>query len=68
MKYWTRKVYQYSLDGKFINLYYGYKNASRETGIKIYSIYSASNGHNKTAGGYIWEKSKKLFRMKEPGV
>lgn len=56
-----RKVYQYDLDGNFINEYKCVNEASRQTGINNHAISSnalKSNTYNKSAGGYQWSYEK----------
>jgi len=50
----SKVVYQYSLEGKFIDKYYGCCEANRLTGIDRSSISLAVNGKSNKAGGFIW--------------
>lgn len=60
--YWDIPVYQYDLDGNFIQEYKSGADARRKTG--IWSINSCCNGGIKSAGGYIWsyEKHDKILK------
>lgn len=53
----SRRVSQYSLDGKFIKEYNTLKEADEDTGISFKNISKAVRGHRKTAGGFIWKFS-----------
>jgi hypothetical protein len=44
------------LDGEKIK-FESCSEASRQTGVSLQQIYSAVNGHTKTAGGCKWEKT-----------
>ena len=58
------KVYQYNLDGKFIKLHSGVRDARRELGIRVKddAITDVCNGKRHTAHGYIWSWDyKELF-------
>lgn len=47
-----RRTLQFSLDGKFIKEWYSAREASRQCHC---NVYQCCNGHQKTAGGYIWK-------------
>ena len=57
------KIFQYSLDGEFINSFYTAVDASRETGVCERNILQVANKEpfnkngaiRKQAGGYIWK-------------
>lgn len=49
-----KKVYQYTLDGKFIKEWDAISIASTNCNINKDSISNCARGGNKTAGGYIW--------------
>lgn len=51
----SKKVYQYSLDGKFIAEYPSTKEVERQLGYKVPNISYCCNGKQKTAYGYIWK-------------
>ncbi len=52
----SKKVYQYSLDGKLIAKFDGVREAGRITGIQSSTIGKVAKGNTirKTAGGYVW--------------
>lgn len=52
----SKKVYQYSLDGKLIAKFDGVRDAGRITGIQSATIGKVAKGNTirKTAGGYVW--------------
>ena len=52
----SKKVYQYTLDGVYVNTYNSVTEAINLTGIK--HISSACNGTRKSAGGFIWRYNK----------
>lgn len=54
--YWDRPVYQYDLDGNFIQGYKSGADARRKT--RILAINLCCNGGVKSAGGYIWSYEK----------
>lgn len=54
--YWDRPVYQYDLDGNFIQGYKSGANARRKT--RILAINLCCNGGVKSAGGYMWSYEK----------
>lgn len=49
-----KEVYQYSLDGKFINKYESSNEAERQTGILACSIAQVCKQKRYSAGGYLW--------------
>lgn len=49
-----REVYQYSLNGDFVNCFNSAAEAKRKTGIDSSSILRVCKGQRKTAGGYKW--------------
>lgn len=53
----SKKIGQYDLDGKLLNIYYGSGEASRATGICDVTIRKACKGGYgcKTRGGFIWK-------------
>lgn len=54
--YWDRPVYQYDLDGNFIQGYKSGADARRKT--RILAINLCCNGGVKSAGGYMWSYEK----------
>ena len=50
----SKKVYQYSLDGRLINEYASTKEAKAMTGVDCGHISACCNGKRKTAGAFIW--------------
>lgn len=54
--YWDIPVYQYGLDGNFIQGYKSGADARRKTGILAINL--CCNGGVKSAGGYIWSYEK----------
>lgn len=54
--YWDIPVYQYDLDGNFIQGYKSGADAKRKTGILAINL--CCNGGVKSAGGYIWSYEK----------
>lgn len=54
--YWDRPVYQYDLDGDFIQGYKSGADARRKT--RILAINLCCNGGVKSAGGYMWSYEK----------
>lgn len=55
----NRKIYQFSLNGELINIYYGYAEAANAIGKEQGSgnIYKCCQGDIKTAYGYVWSLS-----------
>jgi hypothetical protein len=49
-----RKVFQYTLGGKFIAEHDGWKDAENNTGIDSRRIFDAAHRKNGTAHGYMW--------------
>ena len=49
-----KKIKQYDLNGKLINIFESIKQASEITGISYTGIIKAAKGKIKTSGGYIW--------------
>lgn len=52
-----KKVYQYSIDGKFIKEWISLKDASSILNIPKTCISDCCNKRHKTAGGYVWRYS-----------
>lgn len=52
----SKKVYQYTLDGKFIKMWECSAYACKELCINKSSLSEASSGKQKTAGGFLWRK------------
>lgn len=50
----SKQVYQYSLDGKIINVYPSAHEASRQTNFSRGNISACCLGLKKTTNGYIW--------------
>lgn len=64
-KWMTKKVYQYTLDGEFIDVYDSTIKASEETGIPDKSITHACLDKCFTAQSYIWSYSNDESVIKE---
>lgn len=62
-----KKVYQYSLNGDYINEYKSLSSAYRETGINHKSISECCLGKTKQCKGYVWsyKKSKHMDSIKD---
>ena len=58
----SKNIYQYSLDGKYLNHYYGAMEAERLTGINHSLITACCRGERKRGGKYMWnyEKNDKI--------
>ena len=52
---YSRKIYKYSIDGKFISIYDSIGLASKDTGVCYSCIIACARGKRKTAGGYVWK-------------
>ena len=50
----TKEVFQFALDGSFIQSFYSCSEASRKTGINLSCISSAAKHVSYTAGSYLW--------------
>ena len=50
----TKIVYQYTLDGKLVNVWNSLSDASKQLGITIMGISACCNNRLKTYKGYIW--------------
>lgn len=50
----TKEVFQFSVDGKFINNFGSVAKAARETGVNKSSIAKCCRGEYKSAGVYLW--------------
>jgi hypothetical protein len=60
--YNTNKIYQYDIDGNFLNEYVDKNEAAKKTGLKPRYIRDFASGHcgkGKTYGGFIWSYEKK---------
>ena len=53
-----KTVYQYSLDGDFLNSYCSTGEAARCNGLSQQNISAVCRGKRKTTGGYIWSYEK----------
>lgn len=51
----SKKVAQYSIDGKYIKTFSGMNEAGRITGVNSSAISMCCRGIRKTSGGYIWK-------------
>jgi hypothetical protein len=51
----SKPVEQYTLDGRFVQLFEGTADVDRKTGILQSSIAQACRGEIKTSHGYIWK-------------
>lgn len=49
------KVMQFTLDGKFVNMFESYKNAAAKIGTNYQNIRSCAIGKTKTSCGYKWK-------------
>lgn len=49
-----KQVYQFTIDGKFLNTFNSIADANRQTKINKTSIAKVCRGERKTAGGYFW--------------
>ena len=54
------KIYQFDLDGNFINEYISLEEASKATNTRRTSISGCISGKNKTANNYVWSKTKEI--------
>ncbi|MEW4922634.1 GIY-YIG nuclease family protein [Algibacter sp. 2305UL17-15] len=50
-----KQVFQYSVDGIYVNNYKSIADANRQTKVNKTSIAKACRGERKTAGGYLWK-------------
>ena len=51
----SKKIEQYDLNGKLINIFGGVREAARLVGLKSHhSIYACCIGRYKQSGGFIW--------------
>ena len=60
--YITKKIYQYDIDGNFLNEYKDKNEAAEKTGLKPRYIRDFASGHSgkgKTYGGFIWSYEHK---------
>lgn len=53
----SKQVFQFDLDGNFLNIFYGVNVASRITNISSTSIVNCCNGASRSAGGFLWSFS-----------
>lgn len=53
-KYTSKEVYQYTLDGIFVNTYPSMHEAARQTGLDNSAISKVCRGKIKYTGGFIW--------------
>ena len=56
----SKQVFQFDLDGNFLNTFYGVNVASRITNISSTSIVNCCNGASRSAGGFLWSFSRKV--------
>lgn len=62
-KVFKNYIFQYTYDGKLLNIYAGEVNASKASGVSKCAIHNCISGKSKTAGGCIWKKvSKENFK------
>ena len=62
-KVFKNYIFQYTYDGKLLNIYAGEVNASKASSVGKCAIHNCVSGKSKTAGGYIWKKvSKENFK------
>ncbi len=52
--YFERQVFQYSLEGVFINSFPSLREAGKQTGVSEKDLGSCARGTKKSAGGYQW--------------
>lgn len=64
----ARKVYQYSLDGVFINEYESIRAAARIMGVNCANLNKCANGKQMESCGYIWLASKDDAEAKRVSV
>lgn len=57
----TTKVYQFSMDGKFIASFSSVREASRATGVCYKRISANINHRQKTAGGFVWKLDEDMI-------
>lgn len=50
----SKRVYQFSLEGKFVNMFYGTIEAEEKTGARRDCISRCCNGKLKSSGGFLW--------------
>lgn len=55
----AKKIYQYDLEGNFINSFDTLKEASKAINCSLSNISAAVTGYSKSAGGYQWSFIKK---------
>lgn len=55
----TKKIYQYTLSGKFIKMYESANEAARQLNCSASNITSVCNGMYQTSNGFIWSYKKK---------
>lgn len=53
-----RKIYQYDLNGNFLNEFRSVRQASKQTNTTLSSIYRYLNGKYKKGGKYLWSYEK----------
>lgn len=54
----TKKIKQFSLNGKLIKIYESLTEAEKYTGINKFTISHCARGKQKTSGGFIWKYDK----------
>jgi len=50
----SKRIYQFSIDGNLINIFYGTVEAQEKTGVRRESISRCCNNKLKSSGGYLW--------------
>lgn len=62
----NKRVYQFNMDGKILNSFYSYTDASNATGINKNNIRAAALGIYYSSGGYRWSIRENLIeRLKK---
>ena len=61
----SKRIFQFSLDMKFIKEYPSISEGSRQTGVSLTSISNCCLGKQKTAGGFIWQFKYKKGKKHE---
>lgn len=54
---WSKEVYQYDINGKFLKKWNSYTEAMKYCGIKASKLSSYFKNDGRTCGGYVWKKN-----------
>lgn len=65
ISYNNKTVFQYDLDGKFINKHISIAEAGRKTNVISKNISKCLSGEREYAGGFIWSSKKKKMKPKK---